>query len=413
MSIYEERRKRLFDELEDNSLFFAFAGRAPYSTGDELYPYVVNRNFYYLTGLDSIPNAVLVMRKAMGTLTADLFIERFDPVMAKWVGPKMLPEEATKISGIDRVSYIDELNSTVGGLIRVANRSDAICYFDLEKQEYDQVTEDYKYAEFLKELYPNIVVKNAFNLLAELRAVKDETEIEAMRKAIATTKRGLERVMKTISDKEYEYQVEAEFNHSLLDEGTREFAFTTIAASGKNATTLHYSANNCRIPEGSLMLFDLGAANNHYSSDISRTYPVNGKFTERQKAIYEAVLACNEYIIENVKPGLTLQKLNAMSYEFLTKKCEELGLMGEGKTIRDYYFHSIGHMLGLDTHDVTVSGYVLREGNVITVEPGLYIEDEEIGVRIEDDVLVTKDGCEVLSKDIIKSVEDIEKFMKK
>ena len=218
--------------------------------------------------------------------------------------------------------------------------------------------------------------------------------------------------MANIECNKYEYQVEAEFNYALLQEGCSHYAFKTIAASGINATTLHYSSNNSLIPNDSLMLFDLGATHNHYNADISRTYPVNGSFSERQKEIYQAVLDCNKYIIENAVVGTTLGALNKMSVDFLNKKCEELGLIKDGKTVRDYYFHSIGHMLGLDTHDVSLANYVLEEGCVITVEPGLYIEDEQIGVRIEDDVLITNQGPRNLSKDIIKEVEDIENFIK-
>lgn len=413
MSILQERRKKVFDQMEDNSLMFVFSSRAPYSTADEKYPFEVNRNFYYLTNLN-IENAVLVLRKTMNTRVETLFIERFDEVLAKWVGARMLPAEATEISDIERISYIDELESTVGSLIHIPSHYDPVCYFNFEKQEYSQMNnEEQQFAQKLKSVYPNVVLKNSYAILTSLRCEKDEIEIENMRKAIEITNSGLQRVMDTIAAGKYEYQVENEFNYALLNEGCREFAFKTIAASGKNATVLHYSENNCQIPENSLMLFDLGATYNKYNADISRTYPVSGKFTERQKQIYNIVLDCNEYIISNCKVGTTLGKLNQLSIEFFQKRLSEIGMLEDGKTVRDYYFHSIGHMLGLDTHDVSLANYVLREGNVITVEPGLYIEEEEIGIRIEDDVLITKNGPDVLSKNIIKTVEDIEKYMKK
>ena len=413
MNIFETRRKKVFDQMEDNSLLFVFSSNAPYATADEKYPFQVNRNFYYLTNLE-IENAVLVLRKTMNTCVETLFIERFDEVLAKWVGARMLPAEATELSGIQRISYIDELESTVGGLIRIPSHYDPVCYFNFEKQDFNQPNnEEQEFALKLKNTYPNIILKNSYPITTSLRIEKDELEIENMRKAIAITNNGLQRVMKTIEAGKYEYQVENEFNYSLLNEGCRKFAFKTIAASGINATVLHYSDNNCVIPENSLMLFDLGATYSNYNADISRTYPVSGKFTERQKEIYNIVLECNLYIIDHCKVGTTLGKLNQLSIEFFQKRLAEVGLLENGKTVRDYYFHSIGHMLGLDTHDVSLANYVLREGNIITVEPGLYIEDEAIGIRIEDDVLITKNGPVVLSKDIIKTVEDIENFMAK
>lgn len=411
MSIFEERRNKLGNLMKDNSLLFVFSSRAPYATEDEKYHFEVNRNFFYLTNLD-IENAVLVLKKIKGKTTAALFIERYDEVMAKWVGGRILPKEASKISGIDQISFIDELNDSVGNYFRYLSPDDITCYFNLEKQEISQIDNDEQiFAKKLKEIYPHIQLKNNYIMLASLRIVKDKEEIENMKQAISITKKGIESMMTHSKPGMYEYQLENHFNFALLEEGCRKFAFHTITASGKNATVLHYSTNNCVMEDNTLVLLDLGATYKNYNADISRTFPVNGKFTDRQREIYQAVLDCNEFIISKCVPGTTLYELNQLSIEFLDKKCEELGLLTENKTVRDYYFHSIGHMLGLDTHDVSIGGFKLCEGTVITVEPGLYIEDENIGVRIEDDVLITNEGPVVLSKDIIKSVEDIEKFM--
>lgn len=411
MSIFEERRELLLNQMEDNSLLFVFSSRAPYASEDEKYHFEVNRNFYYLTNLE-IENAVLVLRRMNNKSTVSLFIERYDEVLAKWVGGRILPNEATEISGITNIQYIDELDDTIGSYMRYLSQGDVICYFNFNKQELSQPdNEEQLYAKKLKVMYPHIHMQNDYGMLASMRMEKSSEEVENISKAIEITKKGIESMMLHSKPGMYEYQLENYFNFALLDEGCRKFAFDTIAASGKNATVLHYSENNTVMQDNTLILFDLGASYKNYCADISRTFPVNGKFTQRQKEVYQAVLECNEYIISQCHIGTTLAKLNQLSVEFLDKKCAELGLLKEGKTIRDYYFHSIGHMLGLDTHDVSISNYVLREGNILTVEPGLYIEDESIGVRIEDDVLITKDGPVVLSKDIIKSVEDIESFM--
>ena len=209
-----------------------------------------------------------------------------------------------------------------------------------------------------------------------------------------------------------ENELEAYFDF-VLKCNLCKHSFPSIVGSGKNATILHYGSNNQVMKDNTLVLCDLGAAYEYYNADITRTFPVNGKFTERQKQIYNIVLEGNEYIISQVKPGQTLRGLNNLLVEFYEKKLKEIGLLENGKTVRDYYWHGVSHMLGLETHDVQLSNTPLEPGNVFTVEPGLYLEDEEIGVRIEDNVLVTEEGCINLSKDIIKTVEDIEAFMNK
>ena len=210
----------------------------------------------------------------------------------------------------------------------------------------------------------------------------------------------------------YENELEAYFDFTLKCKQC-DHAFTTICATGKNATILHYSQNNQYAKSNDLVLCDLGAAYQLYSSDITRTFPVNGRFTERQKQVYEAVLRVNKAVIEKIKPGVVYQQLNKWATDLIAEECIKLGIIKEKEEVRKYYWHSIGHNLGLDTHDVEPQGrnFVFDEGMVFTVEPGIYIGEEGIGIRIEDDVLVTKDGCTVLTKNMIKDVADIEKFM--
>ena len=194
--------------------------------------------------------------------------------------------------------------------------------------------------------------------------------------------------------------------------GIKKLAFATIAASGKNATVLHYGDNNCKTNDNELMLLDLGAQYKLYNADISRTFPLNGKFTERQKEIYSIVLKANEEVMKAVRPGITTLDLQKKCKEILAEGCKRIGLIKEDAELDKYYFHGVSHPLGLDTHDVRIRGMKLKPGMVLTDEPGLYIPEEGIGIRIEDDILVTEDGYENLSAGIIKSIEEIEKFMK-
>ncbi|UYP00321.1 M24B family metallopeptidase [Oceanotoga sp. DSM 15011] len=232
------------------------------------------------------------------------------------------------------------------------------------------------------------------------------------KKAIEITKNGIYEMMKNSKPDMMEYQIEAYFDFILKSNGVTEYAFPTIAASGKNGAILHYSSNNSKASDGDLILFDLGAKWNNYSADISRTFPVNGRFTQRQKDIYNVILDTMKEIENNAKPGITLGNLNELSKRLLADGCKKLGLIEDEKDLSKYYFHSIGHFLGLDTHDVGQRGKEFEPGMIITNEPGLYIPEENIGIRIEDDLLITENGCENLSKEIIKEIEDIENFMK-
>ena len=246
--------------------------------------------------------------------------------------------------------------------------------------------------------------------MAELRMIKDEDEIKKLTKAISITKEAIENMMKHAHGGIYENELEAYFDF-VLKMNQCEHSFPSIIAGGKNATILHYDDNNQKVKDRSLVLCDLGASYQYLNADITRTFPVNGKFTKRQRQIYEIVLKGNKKIIEMVKPGLTLKDLNNALLTFYQEELSAIGLLKHGKQISDYYWHGVSHMLGLETHDVSIAGYKLKPGNVFTIEPGLYLEDENIGIRIEDNVLVTEDGCINLSKDIIKEPDEIEAFM--
>ena len=254
-------------------------------------------------------------------------------------------------------------------------------------------------------------IKNIFPVLANMRRVKDEYEIECTKKAIYTTKLAIENMLKNAKNNKYEYEIEADFDY-VLKRNNAEHSFESIIASGLNGTILHYDKNNCELKENSLVLCDLGAQYNKYCADITRTFPSKGKFTDRQKLIYSIVLNGQKLIIENAKPGISTFELNNMLIAYYEKALMEIGLITNKEEVKNYYFHGVSHQLGLDTHDIINSHKdPLTPGCIITVEPGLYIKEEEIGIRIEDNVLITETGCEVLSKDIIKEIDDIEKYM--
>ncbi|MEG1731575.1 MAG: Xaa-Pro aminopeptidase [Longicatena sp.] len=408
------RRKKLFEILPDNSITLFFSGKAPYKVGDEKYTFSVDRNFYYLTQLDK-ENMVLALIKTNQTTSELLFMERYDEEEAKWIGGRLSPEAASEISGIDAIYWAEELLATIGEQIaRYLNRSTSLdVYADFTKQEpYQSDNEATLFTRELLKQYPYIELKNVAPLITSLRLIKDADEIKNLEKAIQITNKGILNMLANAQAGMSENQLEAYFDFVLKTNGCLH-SFPSIVAGAKNASILHYSDNNQKVKDRSLVLCDLGAAYEYMNGDISRTFPINGTFTKRQKEIYSVVLAANKYIMSLVKPGITLRELNNQLIAFYEVECKKIGLLKHGKTIDDYYWHGVSHMLGLETHDVSLSNYELEEGNVFTIEPGLYIEEESIGIRIEDNVLVTKDGCINLSADIIKEVSEIEAFMAK
>jgi Xaa-Pro aminopeptidase len=409
---FTSNRNRLFDKVDDRSLVILFAGKAPQKSADELYPFVPNRNFYYLTGIDE-PNIIFFAHKSGENVEQYLFIEKSDPVLEKWVGKSISTEEAKGVSGISNILFLEQFESFLSRTL-LSNKITHL-YLDLERRELDSVTtKAQEFAGKIQANYPFVQLKNIYPEICELRVFKTEEEIAEIKKAIEITYDGIKNLMSHAKAGMKEYQLEAYFDFVLKSEGVRNYAFNTICASGKNGTVLHYDKNNSTVEDGTLVLLDLGAQYHYYNADISYTFPVNGKFTDRQKTFYNIVLRALRETTELIKPGVPFAELNVHTKKVLAEECIKLGLIKEESEISKYYYHGVSHFLGLDTHDVgDYKDLVLQPGMVITVEPGLYIEEEAIGIRIEDDVLVTEDGHEVLSKDIFRSVEEIEEFMKK
>lgn len=409
--MFKTRRDKL-NELINVDIAVVFSGTAPMKSLDEVYPFFVDRNFFYLTGIDK-ENMIYVHCKDNDKYTSYLFIERFDEVKAKWVGARMLADEAKSISGIDNVMYVDEFEEFISGkMLRMRGRDMISVALDLWHNEYNQkLTRAHVFANELKKTYPNVVVKDIFTAMANLRIVKDEFELEQMKKAQEYMKVAIEEMLLTVKPNMNESAIEGAFDYALRKQCVREHAFKSIVAGGKRATVLHYSDNNQIVNDNELVLTDIGCTCGHYASDITRAFPANGKFTERQREVYSKVLEGQKLVISLIKPGVTTKELNDALVKFYETAVKDLGLSGK---VSDYYYHGVSHQLGLDTHDIAASDdfcKYLKPGMVITVEPGLYIAEEGIGVRIEDDVLVTEEGSINLSADIIKEPDDIEKFM--
>ena len=412
-----QRRKKIVNLLEDNSVAVFHSGYAPFKSADSSYDFHVNRNFYYLTGIEQ-ENVTLVIGCSNGKIYEYLFIEESSEYHENWFGHLLSKEEASNISGVEvkNIKYNDVFNSIMENHLQVLRYADQVVnnlYLDLEKRTVPLYnTFALEYASKIQKEHPAIVIKDVYPKVLELRMIKDEEEIKLIKESISTTNNAILEVMKHQNELNNESVAEAYYDFINTKEG-KKISFTSIIASGKNATVLHYSENNSLIVDNSLLLMDVGCFTKNYSSDITRTFPVNGKFTERQKMVYEIVLDCNKKCIEYAKAGLTWQELNEYARKILAEGCKKLGLIEKDEEVFKYYYHSIGHSLGLDVHDPDLRNLGLLEGMVITIEPGLYIKEWGIGIRIEDDIQITCEKAIVLSENIIKEVKDIEDFLEK
>ncbi|MBR3797089.1 MAG: aminopeptidase P N-terminal domain-containing protein [Clostridia bacterium] len=409
---YDARRKAVLDHMEKGAVMVLYSGESIPQSLDGCCPFDANHHFFYLTGL-ARENMALVLSRSSSEDREILFIEEAVPSMERWTGRRVTKEEAKAISGIDDVRYIDSLD---GALSRMVNRETVeYAYFDGYKNHIvDADSYNMTKAKRFAAAYPTVQLRNIHSVIAGMRMVKDEEEIACIREAIELTDKGLRRVLSTLAPGQMEYQAQAEFEYAIRYHGAEGTAFATIAGSGINGCMLHYETNHCEMKDGSLLLLDLGARAKGYCADITRTYPVSGVYSPRQKEIYDVVLAANQAVTAAARPGLTLKQLNEICKAKLAEGLIALSKIESADEIGTYYMHGVSHHLGLDTHDAIAHDETpLAPGMVITNEPGLYIDEEEIGIRIEDDLLITEDGCEVLSCAIPRTTQEIEDLMKR
>ena len=412
---YAERRETLIRKLKNQSLTLIYAGVPKIATADDEYPFVVNRNFFYLTGICQANSVLFIVKGNEGPKTY-LFVDEYDELKEKWTGKRLTLDEARTLSGVQDIMLTKNLGTKIDEALRESGQFGVIktLYLDLEKEL--KISMGFTTKDLSNQLgarYTQLEILDVFDLIMRQRMIKSAAEVNAMKTAVATTHLGLKAIMKNIRVGMYEYQLEALFRYTIRDAANAGLAFDTIIAAGKNATILHYPTPNDKISDGALVLCDLGARYGNYSADITRTYPASGTFNPLQRAIYEIVLKCNKDIISFIHPGLTLLDLQKRTVELLTRECLDHNLIKTADEISKHYYHNVSHHLGLNTHDVCDREVPLAPGMVITVEPGLYFKEFGIGVRIEDDVLVTPTGSDCLSKDIIKEIEDIEKAIKR
>lgn len=406
---YAARREKILAHMTEQSLLVLWSGEPVHISADAYHDFEANRHFFYLTGLRR-EQMILVLQKLNGKTTTTLYIEEADPRMERWTGKMITAEEAKAAAQLDDVRFVPRFDRELNSLVSAAGIQ--TCYFDCYRhQPGDLPHYNLAKAQAFAAANPSVTVRSLWHMVTALRMEKDADEVALMRRAIDVTDKALQNVLAHLRPGMREYQAQADFEYTVHYEGAEGTAFPTIAGSGMNGTMLHYETNREVCEDGTLLLMDLGAKWEGYCADITRTYPVNGHFTERQRAVYDIVLKANRAVAAAARPGLTTRQLNDVCKQVLAEGCIALGLIQEASEIGKYYMHGVSHHLGIDVHDVNTPGRALTPGCVITDEPGLYIDEWAIGIRIEDDLLITEDGCECLSEQIIRDPDEIEAFM--
>jgi Xaa-Pro aminopeptidase len=339
----------------------------------------------------------------------------------KWDGKRLRMNEAQEMSGIKTIVWLDSLDGLLQPWIHLADT----IYLDTNENDRKASlirTRDYRYVFEMKLRYPLHHYERAAKIMKELRGIKTPLEIEVLQKAIDITENAFRRLLKFIRPGVMEYEIEAEIVHSFLSQRATGEAYGSIIASGDRARTLHYVSNNQECKDGELILMDFGAEYGGYNADLTRTVPVNGKFTRRQRTVYNACLHLHDYAKSLLKPGITITNYTDKVGEEATQQFLKIGLLKktdvknedpENRAYRKYLYHGISHHLGIDVHDLGTRTEPIKPGMVLTVEPGIYIEEEKMGVRIENNVWITKSGNKDLMKNIPITAEEIEAIMKK
>lgn len=417
--LYVRNRDKLRNNLQKESMAIVQSNDQMPRNGDQFYPFRQNSSFLYLTGIEQEKSVLLIDVDANGQHKEVLFLLKPNKDLEIWEGHKLTKEEATEISGIEEVKWLDELFDYIQ--LKAFERNT----FYLNLPENPKFKSEIQPAELrmlnkLKELFPVHSYKRLAPIIHTLRVKKEHEELEVIKKACKITKEAFFRVLDKTQPGAMEFEIEAEISYEFLKQASSGHAYPPIVASGKNACVLHYIENNQECKSGDLLLMDFGAEYGNYAADCSRTIPVNGKFTSRQRELYEACLEVFKYARSQMVPGTTINELQNKVGEYWQKKHIELGLYttddvknNEGAPLwKKYYMHGTAHFLGLDVHDVGSKDQLFEPGMVLTCEPGIYIPEENVGIRLENDILITEDGNIDLMQDIPIDPDDIEASMK-
>ncbi|MDA9660637.1 aminopeptidase P N-terminal domain-containing protein [Flavobacteriaceae bacterium] len=420
-SFYRSNRARFMDAISQGGLAVFNSNDIYPISADSTMPFQQHRDIFYLSGIDQEESVLLLFPDAKNSNHREvLFVKKTNNHIAIWEGAKLSQKEATNISGIQTVLWTDDFNSLFNQLTKEAKS----IYFNTNEHyraNIETQTREDRFIEWAKKKYPTHQHEKSNFILQRLRSLKHKEEICQIQQAINITEKGFRRVLDFVKPGVWEYEIEAEFVNEFIKNRSKGFAYSPIIASGRNSNVLHYTQNNSKCQSGDLILIDVGAEYGNYASDMTRTIPVSGKFTPRQRRVYDAVRKIGEESMQLLVPGTLIKEYNQEVGKIMSSALIDLGLLDKkdldikdkkNPAYKKYYMHGTSHHLGLDTHDYGLIEEPIEPNMVLSVEPGIYIPEENFGIRIEEDVVVQEKGGPInLTKNIPKDPDEIEFLM--
>ena len=421
--LFKKNRKNFIAKMKPNSVAFFNSNDIYPVSADSTLPFEQQRDIFYLSGVDQEESVLMLTTNSEKTGYKEvLFLKETSPHIAVWEGPKLDKNQAYETSGIETVFWLDEMEKIID---EVMQNCETIYYNHNEhyRAKVEVETREERFNKWIESKFKNKRKERSNPILQRLRSIKDPIEIKLIQRACDITQKGFRRILNFVKDGVWEYEIEAEFIHEFLKNRSKKFAYTPIIASGNNANILHYIENNKQCRDGELILMDVGAEYANYSSDMTRTIPVSGRYTQRQKDIYNAVLRVKNNATKMLVTGTDWKKYHVEVGKLMTSELLGLKLLDKSDiqnetkdkpAYKKYFMHGTSHHMGLDTHDYGLLDDPMEENMVFTVEPGIYLPDENFGVRLEDDVVIQKNGSPInLMKDIPIEIEEIEDLMNK
>ncbi|HQG37541.1 MAG TPA: aminopeptidase P family protein [Chitinophagales bacterium] len=418
--LFIDNRKRLVQELPPNSMAIILANDEMPRSADQAFVFRQNPDLFWLSGIGQEKTILLIYPDCPNPIYREaLFLRKTNEVIAVWEGHKYTMEEARASSGIPQIFWEESFEPALKGLMTYCDR----VFVNLNENDRNDNAVPYKDIRFTNELkynYPAHEFKRLGPIMAKLRSVKHPIEVEIIKQACGITRDAFKRVLKFMKPGVMEYEVEAEIIHEFIRQRASGHAYTPIIASGASACVLHYIENNSACKEGDMVLMDFGAEYANYASDLTRTIPANGRFSTRQKEVYNAVLRVMKQAKTMLRPGTILADYNKEVGKIMESELIGLKLLDKDKVqkqdpenplYKKYFMHGTSHFMGIDVHDIGNRYAPMQVGNVFTCEPGIYIPEEKLGIRIENDILITEDGIIDLMADIPIEVEEIEDLM--
>ena len=416
--LFIKNRESLFKKLDPNSCAIFNSNDIMPTNSDGTMPFKQNSDLFWLSGVDQ-EESILILSNLNGENQSILFLKETSDLIAIWEGAKLSKKEAYSVSGIESVYWLTEFEKKLEDLL--SKVSSVYLNKNIHSRSTSKVeTRDNRFRKKIIEGNPKKNIKEVASIMHGLRSIKSEEEISLMQNACNITEKGFRRILSFIRPGVMEFEIEAEIIHEFIRNRSRGFAYEPIIGSGKNSCVLHYIDNNKKCLDVDILLMDFGAEYANYASDLTRTIPVNGKYSDRQKAVYNSVLYVMQEATKMLRPGTLFKEYNKEVGKIMEAELIKLGLLDNHDVLKQdpknplykkYFMHGTSHYLGLDVHDVGDFESPMKEGMVFTCEPGIYILEESLGVRIENDVLVTKNGPDDLMKNIPIEAEEIEELM--